>query len=225
MLFCLGIARYWQFLLTLFLCDLSGSHLECQFSLMTFGIPNSNLPIDEGGKLKDGVMEEFVRKRISSEATYREAIGDRIDYPKKLDVLHGRGRPYQEYHGNAFLSTILSARRDEYNMASRFEKTVISYDIVKQIHDRGGRFIQRDEATGGWTVVPEAVAREKVSSGFRTRTRRQEEKALESQNESCDFEKNGQRRQKRPKTDVEVNTVANSWGGNNANFFFWGGSK
>jgi hypothetical protein len=148
--------------------------MECRFSLMTFGIPNHILPLDNNGNLKAGLVQAFVAKRRAIEDAQRETIGDRIDYPLKDDVLHGRGRPYQEYAGNAFLSRIFNARRDEYNNASRFDKTVIAYDIVKMIHERGGRFIQRDEATGGWTVVSDSVAREKISSGFRTRTRRQD---------------------------------------------------
>ena len=148
--------------------------MECCFSLMPFGIPNQILPIDESGNMKDGLMEAFVDERKTLEAARAKAIGERIDFPSPDDVLMGRGRPYQEYSGNAFLATILNARRDEYNNADRFHKTVMSYDIVKAIHDRGGRFIQRDESTGGWRVVSEAVAREKVSGGFRTRTRRQE---------------------------------------------------
>ena len=141
---------------------------------MTFGIPHDILPLDEDGKLKDGLMEAFVEERRAIDAARKSAIGDRIDYPNPEDVLMGRGRPYQEYPGNAFLSTIFNARREEYHQAGRFEKTVMSYDITKVIHDRGGRFIQRDETTGGWFVVAENVAREKISGGFRTRTRRQE---------------------------------------------------
>lgn len=149
--------------------------MECQFSLMSFGIRNNILPVDSAGELKKGLMEAFAEKRRSIEAAHREAIGDRIDYPGENDVIFGRGRPYQEYCGNAFLAKILNARREEYNDASRFEKTVISYDVAKVIHDKGGRFLQRDETTGGWSVVSESVAREKIASGFRTRTRLQEE--------------------------------------------------
>mmetsp|Transcript_13007 Transcript_13007/g.20941 ORF Transcript_13007/g.20941 Transcript_13007/m.20941 type:complete len:477 (+) Transcript_13007:249-1679(+) len=185
-----------------------GSNMECQFSLMTFGLPNYILPLDDYGNLKEGVMENFIAKRKAIEAADAEAREGRIDYPNKMDILLGRGKPYQEYHGNAVLSTILNDRRDEYNNASRFEKTVISYDIVKRVHESKGRFIQRDEASGGWVIVPEAVAREKVSSGFRTRSRRQEEHTNSSRMQgrhSVIGEPGTHHRQKRIKMEQQYN--------------------
>ncbi|KAG7361442.1 hypothetical protein IV203_036542 [Nitzschia inconspicua] len=154
-----------------------GSHMECQFSLMTFGITRSILQLDDNGNLKPGVMQSFYERRRALEKAREDINSGRIDYPAEMDVLLGRGRPYQNYSGNTLLSNILNVRRQEYNEASRFEKTVIAYDIVKTIHENGGRFIQRNESTDGWVEVPEAVARDKVSSGFRSKARVQESQA------------------------------------------------
>jgi hypothetical protein len=146
--------------------------MECQFTLMTFGITREILQLDENGNLKPGVMQPFLEKRQALEAS-SEQDSDQIDFPRKFDVLLGRGRPYQDYSGNLALTHLLNARTEEYKNASRFEKTVISYDIVKSIHDRGGRFLQRDESTGGWQKVSETMAREKVSNRLRIRIRAQ----------------------------------------------------
>lgn len=75
--------------------------MECRFSLMRFGIPNHILPLDENGNLKKGLMEAFVLKRRAIDKARDKENGDRIDYPEQHDVLHGRGRPYQDFPGSA----------------------------------------------------------------------------------------------------------------------------
>jgi hypothetical protein len=116
---------------------------------MTFGIPNDILPIDDSGNMKPEVIENFLNKRRAIEAAYAESMASRIDYPSRNDVLMGRGRPYQEYSGNMILASILDTRLEEYNRGSRFEKTVISYDTAQMIRTSGGRFLQRNDETGG----------------------------------------------------------------------------
>lgn len=141
---------------------------------MTFGIPKDYLPIDGQGRLREEFIRSFLDKRKEIELAYQEECAGRIDFPTKQDILLGRGKPYQEYSGNLLLALVIDTRRDEYNKGGRFEKTCISMDIAKTLKDRGVRFLQRDEASGGWTEADDVIAREKVSSGFRTKTRRNE---------------------------------------------------
>eukprot|EP00529_Nitzschia_sp_RCC80_P022304 CAMPEP_0113451484 /NCGR_PEP_ID=MMETSP0014_2-20120614/6361_1 /TAXON_ID=2857 /ORGANISM="Nitzschia sp." /LENGTH=478 /DNA_ID=CAMNT_0000342839 /DNA_START=182 /DNA_END=1618 /DNA_ORIENTATION=- /assembly_acc=CAM_ASM_000159 len=172
-----------------------GSQMECQFALMTFGISQSILPYNEDGDLQGHYMEDFRRKRLSIEAERREAQGDRVDYPSMNDVLLGRGRPYQYHPGNVHLANLIKARREEYNSADRWQKTVISYDVARMVADNGGRFLQRQDS--GWKVVDQGVARDKVASSFRVRVR-----LLDSNRTSEDTSSN--HRQKRSK--MEDNT-------------------
>jgi hypothetical protein len=148
-----------------------GSHIECQFALMTFGINRSILPFNAKNEVRGVFMENFLKKRLAIEAKRRNEGGDRVDYPTENDCLLGRGRPYQDFPGNVQLSKLINSRREEYNRADRWQKTVISYDVARTIADLGGRFLQRDNMTGGWKVVDEGVARDKVASSFRVRVR------------------------------------------------------
>ena len=172
-----------------------GSQLECRFALMTFGISQSILPFNEDGEIQGYFIENFRRKRLSVEAERREAQGDRVDYPSMKDVLLGRGRPYQYHPGNVHLANLIKARREEYNAADRWQKTVISYDVARMIADNGGRFLQRHDS--GWKVVDQGVARDKVASSFRVRVR------LLDSNHSSE-ETSSDHRQKRSK--MEDNT-------------------
>lgn len=151
-----------------------GSHLECQFYLMTFGIPKVDLLVDEEGNVKVEFAQRYFEKRRQIEAVYKKASSERIDYPTSRDILLGRGKPYQEFSGNVLLAIAIDARRDEYARADRFEKTCISIEISKQLTESGSRFLTRDKDKEGWILADENVVREKISSGFRTKTRRSE---------------------------------------------------
>jgi hypothetical protein len=178
--------------------------MECQYSLITFGIAKQVLSVDGSGELKPDIVNHFFEKRTSIEAARKEEALGRIEYPSPRDVLLGRGKPYQEYWGNLLLGNFIDTRRDQYNKASRFEKTCISMDMVKVLQESGGRFIQRNETTGGWVEVEDPVAREKVSSGFRTKTKRDINIPLSDWRAHGIEEPNeDQQRQKRPKVVPE----------------------
>ena len=93
--------------------------------------------------------------------------------PTTLDVLMGRGRPYQDHKGNMYLSRLVDLHRDEYNESSRFDKTRISWTLVNIIKERGGRFLKKSNTNADndayWEVCSLDAAREKVAHGFRTR--------------------------------------------------------
>ena len=102
------------------------------------------------------------------------AVKKKIEFPTNRDILLGRGRPYQEYPGNVALSEIIEPHRQQYQSANRFDKTCISKMVVQIVKEQlGARFLQRaGEDSDEWQEVADSVAREKVSHGFRTKTRR-----------------------------------------------------
>lgn len=92
-----------------------------------------------------------------------------VDSPLENDVLLGRGRPFQDYVGNQQLGRMIDQQRQRYLSAKdRFDKTYISMQIVEEIQKLGGRFLQRSPDKGGWELVSDAVARDKVSHSFRS---------------------------------------------------------
>lgn len=157
-----------------------GSHVECMYALLAFGIPTNKLPFDNQGRFTNNYMDEFLRKRRQIEEEYRQSCVGRTDYPSRRDVLMGRGKPYQEYPGNLLLSDMIEGRKEEYQRVDRFQKICISIEIANMMKEQGSRFLARDKETDGWVEADESVVREKISSAFRTTSKRHNTNYLSS---------------------------------------------
>jgi hypothetical protein len=154
-----------------FLFTSTGSDMESQYALASFGIPRSILSVNENGELKGTDIDRYMDCRRRKE-TLVPSASSIIDCPREDDVLLGRGRPYQIYPGNFFLKKVIEKEIEAYQRADRFEKTCISEEIVRMIQGKNGRFLKRDDSGMGWIVVDDKSAREKVSHGFRTKKSR-----------------------------------------------------
>ena len=149
----------------------SGTHQECQYELMTFGIPISSFPVDIMGEMRDYFAEEFIDKCRAREQAVKEkeTTTNQIAAATDSDILLGRGRPSQNHAGNVQLAKLIEERHPAYTKADRFEKLCISWDIVKLVQsDRGGKFLEKDGTSGAWKQVPDEQARDKVAYGFRS---------------------------------------------------------
>jgi hypothetical protein len=138
---------------------------------MSFGIPTRIFPVDNQGRKVDYIVSNFIetRKRKEEERRQEEKAQNLYDAALNNDILLGRGKPSQNHPGNVHLARLIEDRRASYYEANRFDKLCISWEIVKMMQrDRGGRFLEKDESTGAWRVVPDDVAREKVAYGFRS---------------------------------------------------------
>ena len=166
--------------MSLHLFLLPGSHVECQYKLLSFGIPSNSLPVDSDGKMRSEELLRYIEKRKEKDADIdmveRHQNNMKPLTPAENDVLLGRGRPFQEWHGNLQLANIIDVHREKYGNADRAKKTAISKDVLSIVKSCNGRFLQQDKATGEWEQLSDAVAREKVSSGFRRKELKEEEK-------------------------------------------------
>lgn len=88
--------------------------------------------------------------------------------PTSLDVLFGRGK-VKEHPGNVKLHQLIEKRLSRYEVAEKWEKTVIAEEIVAIIKEPGGRFLRPRVNGDGWLEVDKEIAREKVSHTFRSR--------------------------------------------------------
>ena len=71
--------------------------------------------------------------------------------------------------GNRRFRVIVSMNRERYqNCKSRDAKTRITTEIIKSIRESGGRFLQKNEATGLYEDVGDEYAHEKVSHALRS---------------------------------------------------------
>lgn len=161
-----------------FLFD-SGTDLECQYQMMTFGISNKLLPVNPDGvisldnhniwiqrrRLQESSMSEPTRA-ISPEL-HRGAGPKRIAVPGSYDILLGRGKLIQEHTGNIRFRHLIEKNRATYEKATKNEKTFLATRIVDIVNDGGGRFLKEDPS--GWTEVTDDTARDKVSHSFRNK--------------------------------------------------------
>ena len=156
---------------------------------MTYGIVDQSLPVDAFGTLDLTIQQNFEANCAKKEqekllSQYGAIDGDDvIEVPLSRDVVLGRGYPYQQFPGNLRLAILIDQHRATYQSSNRPNKTAISNMIVQAIKRSNGRFITKrnkdDDSSsvgslgiGGWVVVSDEVAREKVSHGFRTKTRK-----------------------------------------------------
>ena len=74
-------------------------------------------------------------------------------------------RGYHDHFGNIRFRSLLEDCHQQYDNASRDEKTKITEEIVGIVKEAGGRFLK--DSGNGWEVVEDSVARLKVSGTFR----------------------------------------------------------
>jgi hypothetical protein len=116
---------------------------------------------------------------VNNQATKKpRTLSDvRIKRPGPFDVICGRGRPYQEHHGNKRLHRIAAMYKPRYFKSKRTEKKGIAETIVNSIKNdetEPGRFLKRtdDEDDEVWEEVSLANASEKVSHVLRFKSTR-----------------------------------------------------
>ncbi len=160
----------------------AGSDLEVHYALMAFGIE-----LSWGCKLEHGVIAKmpvedryFQSRRLAEEEFDRHETDSMLPnhaaYPKREDVLMGRGRPYQTWPGNVHLAGLVMENTDQYIVAAEggFDKMTIASYLVELIKRRNdGRFLVRTNVD--WKEVDDLSARNKVSQLLRAeaRSRRQ----------------------------------------------------
>ena len=157
-------------------------HMECQYQLLSYGIPTSALSVDSDGNVRHDIIENYIAKQEIRDSKLLDSIQQQesatdsnngciyVTCATDKDVLLGRGVPYFTHPGNVQLTAIIEQRKDEIDHCStKFEKTALSWDIVKQVQqDLGGRFLVKDASRGGaWRIADDAAARLKVAYAFR----------------------------------------------------------
>jgi hypothetical protein len=125
----------------------------------------------------------------AAEGAAAAASMPRINRPEPFDVICGRGRPYQEHHGNKRLHEIAAVHKPQYLVSKRRFKKGIAEMIVKSIKNdetQPGRFLKRvdDEDDEVWEDVSDEVAREKVSHVLRFKSKSYENPSEASSSES-----------------------------------------
>ena len=88
--------------------------------------------------------------------------------PTDLDVLIGRQPASSNYKGNQTFRAMITSQIDKYEaMSTRAAKSEFVSTMLTNVHERGGRFLQKDATSGLWYEVPSHAAREKVGHTIR----------------------------------------------------------
>ena len=147
---------------------LLGSHTECQYKLMTFGIPVSAFPVGYEGELKTAVHLKWLARRTVKETALQSGrTFEGIDLPRNGDVLLGRGKSIQDHGGNVELRSLIADYMPEYRNAAKKEKTSVAWKVMMLAKKRGMRFLKR-QPDGWWMEIADETAREKISMTYRT---------------------------------------------------------
>lgn len=146
-----------------------GTHVECIYALMTYGIPTDALPVTVDGDLKRKNHLDWIKVRKFQERNLPPNT-TRIIVPSLSDIKFGRGKPFREHVGNMRLHQLLDDKLPEYSAAARLQdKTAMIKEIVDTIRAEGARFLKQESPQLPWLEVDEKQAKEKVSHGFRSR--------------------------------------------------------
>jgi len=143
-----------------------GTHSEVMSSLTGFGIAPGTIPVVEGCKITNlQAHRERLMKMRSVERRHRPRR-QKVAVPFKVDVLFGKGTPFQTHPGNIQLRALVSERYKMYEKAGKGIKKEISLQVVQTIQLNGGLFLRPDGDS--WVCVEDETARQKVSALFRT---------------------------------------------------------
>ena len=144
----------------------TGMHTECQYSLMSFGIPVHLLPITPEGELKKILHTKWLAKRKVKEEEENSSKGSgKIDLPTMTDVLLGKGKPIQQHAGNVRLRHLVENQLDAYLKMRKGDKSVMARQVVEAVKQGNGRFLKKDR-DGWWVEIDEELARDKVIKSF-----------------------------------------------------------
>jgi hypothetical protein len=158
-----------------------GTHIQCTYALLSFGLPSPFLPFTDECELKIDNHKKWIKRRIVKEHVLAGGeIFSCIELPHRNDVLLGKGRPCQNHPGNQRLLELSRAFLNEYTEANnKGGKTIVALKVVQEIfypsnnsgQHSGARFLQRreDNLDSGWweEVTDEQVLIAKVSNAFR----------------------------------------------------------
>ncbi len=152
-----------------------GTMEEINFELQTFGIPTEYSPMKKDGNWSIDWHLEWLRLHRDREIKeMEEGDGSEIHtkrtiiVPRRFDVLFGRGKIAKTHTGNlrALHLCEMNYPRYESSTTGKYGKTEVAEQIVRIIHESGGRFL-KPETNGGWVEVEDDDAREKIAHFFR----------------------------------------------------------
>ena len=86
--------------------------------------------------------------------------------PGRSDVLLCRGKVYVNHVGNIRYRGIIESLLEQYDRSSKSHRQLLGEEVLRIVHDDGGRFLKDDE--GIWIEADYKFARRQICLSFRT---------------------------------------------------------
>ena len=113
-------------------------------------------------------------RRVTTKPSTEEMIS--AEEVTDNDVLCGKGGQSIHHPGNIQFREWAEEMKPEYSQLSKPEKTPYSWKLVHKVWEAGGRFLEKDDASGKYYVMDEKDARLKASQALREEKGRKKKK-------------------------------------------------
>ncbi|KAG7345610.1 hypothetical protein IV203_033141 [Nitzschia inconspicua] len=102
---------------------------------------------------------------------------DRSKDLNEHDVVCEKGRgDHERWPGNKLYRHMINVHKESYNDLAPIERSNVIGQIINNIQEKGGWFVNHTDSSGNWTKLSEEKVRKKVSDDLRREVRRRREK-------------------------------------------------
>ena len=132
-------------------------------------MPVLEFPVSENYDVQTTRFQKWLsaRKLFEVKHSGEHAMKEKLVLvPSQSDILFGRGKATRKHHGNLALGFLVESMLDQYQRASKLEKTELAQHVVTKLNTfLNSRFLKQGDDLI-WTIVDSETAREKVSHTF-----------------------------------------------------------
>lgn len=142
--------------------------MECQYTLMTFGIPKMILPINGDGSVNDFVVRQWKQWLEQDQSCGNQDRSVTIQVPGPMDVIMGRGRHGQSSPGNLRFKHVVAEHQEQYETSKQFGgKVAVAEEVLRKLRELGCRFVKPNKGSTGWAEVDDDAVKLKITHAFR----------------------------------------------------------
>lgn len=150
-----------------------GEDTELRYALLSYGIPEQLLPLSNTGTVKTNNHSRWINalrfkaeRRHYLEQQQQHNMKDSddeeeeiVDCPGSHDVIFRKGPTYKNNPGNMYFRESIEQTHEAHMKATRKTKCLITWNVVKDIESRNGRFLDWSKTREMWVVARD---REKI---------------------------------------------------------------
>lgn len=151
-----------------------GGHTELLYLMASYGIPHDLIPISSTGKVKTATHSSWVNgQRVKMRNNDDKEI---VDCPRSVDVVFKQGPAYKNNPGNMIFRELIQLYSDEHLQGSKNEKYRITMNILQEIENRHGRFLEWSKEESVWIVGKDRnKVRVKIAASLKQYNRQRKE--------------------------------------------------